>query len=160
MSDLCQSPSHRACLWEAIGVAKYLLASHDESDWVTKHHNKWEPKHPQDVDLESKNTEIFSMTYELTHLPMHYPISFMLHLSIIEGFINRLWKIGNLISKAFWVFCIPEEYSPHVFRFMETYRKPTLMELYEVMCKAEDDLWIISREITNKHSAKDKEDDL
>ncbi|GJX87946.1 hypothetical protein Tco_0339960, partial [Tanacetum coccineum] len=33
------------------------------------------------------------------------------------------------------------------------------MELYEVMCKAEDDLRIIAREKTNKHSAKDKEDD-
>ncbi|GJY59785.1 hypothetical protein Tco_0459677 [Tanacetum coccineum] len=55
--------------------------------------------------------------------------------------------------------CLPEEYSPYVFRVMEIGREPMLVELYEVICKAEDNLWIIADDKTNKHRAEDKEND-
>ncbi|GJV62117.1 tryptophan synthase beta chain 1-like protein [Tanacetum coccineum] len=49
--------------------------------------------------------------------------------------------------------------SPYDFKFMETCEEPTLMELYEVTCKAKDDLWINPPDKTNKRKADDKEND-
>ncbi|GKB16583.1 hypothetical protein Tco_0850506 [Tanacetum coccineum] len=54
---------------------------------------------------------------------------------------------------------LPEEYSLYVFRVMEIGREPTLVELYEVICKAEEDLRIIAHDKTKKHRAEDKEND-
>ncbi|GKB46473.1 hypothetical protein Tco_0897226 [Tanacetum coccineum] len=92
-------------------------------------HNRWEPEHPRDVDLESRNAE----------------------------------KIRNPISEVFEVFCIveslPKEYSPYVFRFTKTCKEPTHIELYEVMCKVEDDLQIIAHDKTNERRAEDKENE-
>ncbi|GKF71568.1 hypothetical protein Tco_0207682, partial [Tanacetum coccineum] len=51
------------------------------------------------------------------------------------------------------------EYSPYVFRFKKTCIEPMLMDLYEAMCKAEDDLWIIACDKTYKCKANDKEND-
>ncbi|GKB56993.1 hypothetical protein Tco_0913179 [Tanacetum coccineum] len=100
-------------------------------------HNGWEPKHPWDIHPESRNAEIFSLTHELND-----------------------WKP---LSEAFEVFCIvkslPTEYSPCVFKFIETWKEPTLIELYEVMCKVEDDLRINPPDITNKRTTDDKEND-
>ncbi|GJU17530.1 hypothetical protein Tco_1145496 [Tanacetum coccineum] len=42
---------------------------------------------------------------------------------------------------------------------METWNEPTLMELYEVMCKVGDDLRINPPDITNKRTTDDKEND-
>ncbi|GJR89440.1 hypothetical protein Tco_0213451 [Tanacetum coccineum] len=83
-------------------------------------HYRWEPEHPWDVDPESKNDEMFSITYKLTHHLMLHLTSFKCHFSI-------------------------------------TKIEPTLIELDEVMCKAEDDLQIIARDKTNKRGAEDKE---
>ncbi|GKC38184.1 hypothetical protein Tco_1050568 [Tanacetum coccineum] len=88
-------------------------------------HNIWKAKHPWDILLESRNAEMFSLTYKLTHYLMCYPTSF----------------------------------SPYVFKFMETCEVLTLMELYDVMCKAEYDLPINSHDKTNKRKADDKESD-
>ncbi|GKC47754.1 hypothetical protein Tco_1065476 [Tanacetum coccineum] len=135
-------------------------------DKVTESHrvyNRWEPEHPRDFDPESRNAEMFAITYKLTHHLMCDLTSFRCHFSIMEGLINRFQKIGNPISEAFGVFFImqhlPVEYSPYVFKFMKTRREPTLMELYEVMCKAEDDLRIIAHDKKNKYKAEDKEND-
>ncbi|GKD23505.1 hypothetical protein Tco_1225208 [Tanacetum coccineum] len=72
-------------------------------------------------------------------------------------------KIGNPISEAYMVFSIVlsllAEYSPYVLKFIETCEEPTLMELYEVVCKAEDDLQINPSNKTNKRKANDKEND-
>nr|GFA34440.1 hypothetical protein [Tanacetum cinerariifolium] len=68
----------------------------------------------------------------------------MLHYSIVEGIYNHLQKIGNPMSEAFMILCIahtiPKEYSPYLFKFIETCEEPMLMEIYELLCKAEDDL--------------------
>ncbi|GJS72904.1 hypothetical protein Tco_0705745 [Tanacetum coccineum] len=110
-------------------------------DRVTElHHvyNIWQAKHTWDILLESRNAEMFSLTYKLTHYLMCYPTSFR-------------------------VFCIVQsltaEYSPYVFKFMETCEVLTLMELYDVMCKAEYDLPINSHDKTNKCKADDNEND-
>nr|GEW68773.1 reverse transcriptase domain-containing protein [Tanacetum cinerariifolium] len=89
----------------------------------------------KNIDPESRNAEMFRITYELTHLLLRYRVSFRFYFSIMEGFINRLRTIGNPVSKAFGVFYIvqslPEEYSLYVFKFMETCKEPKFMELYE-----------------------------
>ncbi|GJV18861.1 hypothetical protein Tco_1367881 [Tanacetum coccineum] len=51
------------------------------------------------------------------------------------------------------------EYSPYVLKFIETCEEPTLIELYEVVCKAEDDLQINPSNKTNKRKSNDKEND-
>ncbi|GKC58023.1 hypothetical protein Tco_1085621, partial [Tanacetum coccineum] len=48
--------------------------------------------------------------------------------------------------------------SPSLYKYLVGY-EPTLIELYEVMCKAEDDLRIIARDKTYKRRAEDKEND-
>ncbi|GJW55076.1 hypothetical protein Tco_0099161 [Tanacetum coccineum] len=57
------------------------------------------------------------------------------YFSNMEGFYNHLWRIRNPVSEAYMVFCIMQslhaEYSPYVFKFMETCKEPTLVELYE-----------------------------
>ncbi|GJZ67279.1 hypothetical protein Tco_0630519 [Tanacetum coccineum] len=65
--------------------------------------------------------EMFSLTHELSYYCMSSGTSARFHFSIMEGFINRLRKIGNLVK---------------------TCEEPMLMKLYEVVCKGEDDLRI------------------
>ncbi|GJU85853.1 hypothetical protein Tco_1293399 [Tanacetum coccineum] len=85
------------------------------------------------------------------------------HFSNMEGFYNHLRRIKNPMSEAYMVFCIVQslhsEYSPYVFKFIETYKEPTLVEIYEVMCKAGDYLRINPHDKTNNHKANDKEND-
>ncbi|GJZ75420.1 hypothetical protein Tco_0639885 [Tanacetum coccineum] len=79
----------------------------------------------------------------------------------MEVFINRLRKIGNPVSETFRVFCIlqpiPKEYSPYIFKFLETCKEPMLIELYEVVCKAEDDLRANRLDKTNKRKSNDEQ---
>nr|GEV53031.1 hypothetical protein [Tanacetum cinerariifolium] len=49
----------------------------------------------------------------------------------------------------------PESRNDEMFSITE----PTLVELYEVMCKPEDDLWIIARDKKNKRRAEDKKNE-
>ncbi|GJU10354.1 hypothetical protein Tco_1132750 [Tanacetum coccineum] len=99
-------------------------------------HNRWKPKHPKDIPPESRNVEMFSLTYELSYYHMRPDTSVRFLFSVMEGFINRLWKISNPVSEAFGVFCIvqslPEENSPYIFKFMKTCKERMFMEHYEV----------------------------
>ncbi|GJT30358.1 hypothetical protein Tco_0910633 [Tanacetum coccineum] len=67
------------------------------------HHvdNRGEHEHPLDFDFESRNAEMFGITYKLTHHLMRNLTSFRCYFSIIEGLINHVQKIGNPISEAF-----------------------------------------------------------
>ncbi|GJT86649.1 hypothetical protein Tco_1068366 [Tanacetum coccineum] len=106
---------------------------------------------------------MFSLTHELSYYRIRDVTSARFHYSIMEGLINCLWNIGNPISEAFKVLCImqsiTDEYSPYIFKFIETCEDPMLTELYEVMCKAEDDLRINPLDKTNKYKVIDEEND-
>ncbi|GKA84049.1 hypothetical protein Tco_0805644 [Tanacetum coccineum] len=106
---------------------------------------------------------MFALTHELSYYRIRDVTYARFHYSIMEGLINCLWNIGNPISEAFKVLCIvqsiTDEYSPYIFKFIETCKDPMLMELYEVMCKAEDDLRINPLDKTNKYKAIDEEND-
>ncbi|GJS52736.1 hypothetical protein Tco_0626098 [Tanacetum coccineum] len=162
-SDVAETKNRRSLLALSPRIHDRLIYRGDRVTESHHVHNRWEPEDPRDVDPESRNAKMFRMTCELTHLLLCYLVSFRFHFSIMKGFINRLCKIEHPICEAFRVFCImqslPKEYSPYVFRFMKTCKEPSLMELYEVMCKTEDDLRIIARNKTNKRRAEDKEID-
>ncbi|GJU93875.1 hypothetical protein Tco_1318631 [Tanacetum coccineum] len=125
-------------------------------------YNSWEPKHPWDIHPELRNADMFSLTHELSYYRMRAGTSARFPYSM-KGFINCLRKIGNHVSEAFKVFCIVQsllvEYSPYIFKLMETCEEPMLMEFYEVMCKAEDDLRINPPKKLNKHNVNDEEND-
>nr|GEV55574.1 cation-chloride cotransporter 1 [Tanacetum cinerariifolium] len=107
-------------------------------------HNRWKPKVPREIPPSARNVELFDLTHMMrcNHLESGRYARF--HFSIMEGFYNYLRRIP--VNEAYMVFCIMQslhiEYSPNIFKFIETCEEPTLMELYHVMCKAEDDLRI------------------
>ncbi|GKE38253.1 hypothetical protein Tco_1461658 [Tanacetum coccineum] len=80
----------------------------------------------------------------------------------MEGIYNHLQKIGNHVSEAFMILCIthtmPKEYSPYLFKFVGTCEEPMLMELYELVCKAEDNLRV-KLDKTKKRKADDQVND-
>ncbi|GKC54089.1 hypothetical protein Tco_1076834, partial [Tanacetum coccineum] len=51
---------------------------------------------------------------------------------------------------------LSKEYSPCIFNFMETGEEPTLMELYDVVCKVGDDLRVKPPDKINKRKANDE----
>ncbi|GJZ74633.1 hypothetical protein Tco_0639098 [Tanacetum coccineum] len=63
----------------------------DPYDWA----NQWKPKDPWDIPMESRNAEMFSLTYGLSFYHIRTSTSARFYISIMEGFINHLWKIGN-----------------------------------------------------------------
>ncbi|GJU77722.1 hypothetical protein Tco_1274792 [Tanacetum coccineum] len=82
-------------------------------------HNSWKPEVPRDIHLESVKAEMFTLTYELRNYHMTPGTTTRFHFSFMEGFFNRLCKIGNLTCK-----------------------EPTLMRLLDLVCKAKDDLMV------------------
>ncbi|GKB00473.1 hypothetical protein Tco_0828466 [Tanacetum coccineum] len=76
---------------------------------------------------------------------------------------NHLQKIGNHMSEAFMILCIthtmPKEYSPYLFKFVGTCEEPMLMELYELVCKAEDNLRVKLDKIKKRKADEEVNDD-
>ncbi|GKB65503.1 hypothetical protein Tco_0921689 [Tanacetum coccineum] len=100
-------------------------------DWLTKTprvHNNWKPKVPRDNHPASRNSKMFDLTYAIRSYHMHSETSIRLH------FLS--WKDFTIIFEGL----------------------PMLMNLYEVVCKAEDDLRV-KPDKTNKHKANDEEND-
>ncbi|GJS02538.1 hypothetical protein Tco_0319046 [Tanacetum coccineum] len=66
-------------------------------------YNRWKPKAPWDIPMKSRNVEMFALTYELSYYHMHPDTYARFYFSVLEGFINHLRKIDNLVSEAFGV---------------------------------------------------------
>nr|GEW10513.1 hypothetical protein [Tanacetum cinerariifolium] len=100
-------------------------------------YNRWKPKAPWDIPLKSRNTKMFALT------------------KVYQSSMAD-WKS---YKRGIYIIMYPQtllkEYCPYLF---ETCKESTLMKLYEVVCKVEDDLRV-NPDKTNKRKANDKEND-